>query len=581
MRRPPLHRLRQFYDVRAFRSSLASLEALPQFAILGILSGLVTGLTILAFRGLIEFTLHLLLPEGPDAFESMSLLERGLTPIAGASCIALYFHLMKGQDLKMGVAQVLERLSHHQGYMSLRNFIVQFVAGALALISGQTGGREGPAIHLGAAASSLLGQRLSLPNNSIRVLVGCGAAAAIGSSFNTPIAGVIFAMEVILMEYTIAGFMPVILASVTGTLVVQFALGSESLFVVPSVGLSDWTEIPFIVLAGLMIGCIAAIFVRGVEALHPRLPGTQSLKLILAGAVTGVLGLGIPEVLGIGYDTVNLALAGGIGFFLLLGILVAKLVATTLSVSLGLPIGVVGPTLFIGAVCGAMLWHLSQSLGLSGTHPAFFVLLGMGAMMGATLNAPLAALMALMELTQNSEIILPAMLCIVVATITAVHGFKMKSLFETQLKLQGIQLEHTPMRQVLRRVSVETLMSTRFVRVKARISRAEAEAVIKRNPIWLLVESPNNPTFIVLAEDVARYLGEQANEDINLLEIPAIRRGTSAISWRATLDEAFDTIAHHSVGALIVTRMPAPGVTTPVGILLEEDIEAYSWRRRD
>jgi CIC family chloride channel protein len=205
----------------------------------------------------------------------------------------------------------------------------------------------------------------------------------------------------------------------------------------------------------------------------------------------------------------------------------------------------------------------------------------MGAMMGATLNAPLAALMALMELTQNSEIILPAMLCIVVATIIAVHGFKMKSLFETQLKLQGIQLEHTPMRQVLRRVSVETLMSTRFVRVKARISRAEAEAVIKRNPIWLLVEDSENPTFIVLAEDVARYLGEQANEDINLLEIPAIRRDTSAISWRATLDEAFDTIAHHSVGALIVTRMPAPGVTTPVGILLEEDIEAYSWRRRD
>jgi CIC family chloride channel protein len=107
----------------------------------------------------------------------------------------------------------------------------------------------------------------------------------------------------------------------------------------------------------------------------------------------------------------------------------------------------------------------------------------MGAMMGATLNAPLAALMALMELTQNSEIILPAMLCIVVATITAVQEFKMKSLFETQLKLQGIQLEHTPMRQVLLRVSVETLMSTRFVRVKARISRTEAEAVIKRNTI--------------------------------------------------------------------------------------------------
>ena len=440
--------------------------------------------------------------------------------------------------------------------MSLRNFGVQFFAGALALISGQTGGREGPAIHLGAAVSSLLGQRLQLPNNSIRILVGCGSAAAIGSSFNTPIAGVIFAMEVILMEYTIAGFMPVILASVTGTLVVQFVLGSESMFTVPSVGLSDWREIPFIIAAGLMIGCIAALFVRGVETLHPRLPGSTTIKIVLAGVFTGLLGLGVPEVLGIGYDTVNLALTGQIGLFLLIGILVAKLVATTLSVSLGLPIGVVGPTLFMGALSGSMLWQMGQVLGLSDTHPAFFALLGMGAMMGATLNAPLAALMALMELTQNSEIILPAMLCIVVATITAAHGFKMKSLFETQLKLQGIHLEHTPMRQVLRRVSVETLMTTRFARVRAHLSRREAE-------------------------DLARFLDGHKQEAVNLLEIPAVRRDTHVISWRATLDEAFDTIAQHSVGALIVTRMPAPGVTTPVGILLEEDIEAYSWRRPD
>ena len=350
--------------------------------------------------------------------------------------------------------------------------------------------------------------------------------------------------------------MPVILASVTGTLVVQFVLGSESMFTVPSVGLSDWREIPFIIAAGLMIGCIAALFVRGVETLHPRLPGSTTIKIVLAGVFTGLLGLGVPEVLGIGYDTVNLALTGQIGLFLLIGILVAKLVATTLSVSLGLPIGVVGPTLFMGALSGSMLWQMGQVLGLSDTHPAFFALLGMGAMMGATLNAPLAALMALMELTQNSEIILPAMLCIVVATITAAHGFKMKSLFETQLKLQGIHLEHTPMRQVLRRVSVETLMTTRFARVRAHLSRREAE-------------------------DLARFLDGHKQEAVNLLEIPAVRRDTHVISWRATLDEAFDTIAQHSVGALIVTRMPAPGVTTPVGILLEEDIEAYSWRRPD
>jgi len=111
------------------------------------------------------------------------------------------------------VVHVLERLARHQGHMPLRNAIIQFVTGVIALASGQSGGREGPAIHLGAAGSSLIGHYLKLPNNSIRVLVGCGAAAAISASFNTPIAGVIFSMEVIIMEYTIAGFIPANLAA--------------------------------------------------------------------------------------------------------------------------------------------------------------------------------------------------------------------------------------------------------------------------------------------------------------------------------------------------------------------------------
>ena len=169
------------------------------------------------------------------------------------------------------------------------------------------------------------------------------------------------------------------------------------------------------------------------------------------------------------------------------------------AIAFGLPIGVIAPTLFVGAVAGSILWQLSQSIGLSNTDPAFFALLGMGAMMGATLNAPLAALMALMELTQNSEIILPAMLCIVIATITAAHGLKMPSLFNVQLQLQGIELATTPVRQALSRVGVETLSNPNFDTVPRLIARADLVSMLERDLDWLIVESTDSSDRLISA----------------------------------------------------------------------------------
>ena len=578
MWRSILSRFKTFYDVRAFRSSLTSLDALPQFALLGILAGAVTGLVILVFRGLIELTLSLALPEGPESFEMLSLIERALTPMAGAICIALYLFFFNAGNTRVGVAHVLERLHRHQGHMTHRGFFIQFIAGSLALISGQTGGREGPAIHLGAAASSLLGQRLQLPNNSIRVLVGCGAAAAIGSSFNTPIAGVIFAMEVILMEYTIAGFMPVILASVTGTLVVQFFLGSASMFSVPSVGLSQWQEIPFVIVAGVLLGCLAAALVHGVRFVHRYAPTHLAVRITLAGATTAIIGLWVPEILGIGYDTVNFALAGQLGLLTLTLIVLAKLLATIVAIAFSLPIGVIGPTLFVGAAAGSILWQLSQSIGLSNTDPAFFALLGMGAMMGATLNAPLAALMALMELTQNSEIILPAMLCIVIATITAAHGLKMPSLFNVQLQLQGIELATTPVRQALSRVGVETLSNPNFDTVPRLIARADLVSMLERDLDWLIVESTDSSDRLISASHAKDLLNADLSDFIDFSEPMEALVSAAQVPWQATLDEAFDIISQNDVELLVVYRPSAAGVSTPLGIVLASDINSHSWQ---
>ena len=133
----------------------------------------------------------------------------------------------------------MERLSYHQGYLGIRNLVLQYLGGALAIISGQSLGREGPAIHLGAATSSLVGQQLGLPNNTIRTLVACGTAAAIGASFNTPLAGVIFALEVVMMEYSLASFLPVILSAVSATAVTRAVFGTEIVFSVPNFQLTN------------------------------------------------------------------------------------------------------------------------------------------------------------------------------------------------------------------------------------------------------------------------------------------------------------------------------------------------------
>ena len=570
-----LAHLRTSFQIRAFRSALSSLDAAPQFAILGILSGIFTGLVILIFRVLVEQMLGWILPSGPESFEQLQALERFLLPTAGAMVLAIIFALLRRENRGVGVSHVLERLHRHQGYLSFKNLLVQFFTGAIALISGQTGGREGPAIHLGSSISSLLGQALKLPNNSIRVLIGCGTAAAIGSSFNTPIAGVIFSMEVIVLEYTIAGFMPVILAAVTGTLVVQQVFGDDPVFFIPGISMDSYWDLPWIFMEGIVVAVLAAGLIRLMVICHDHAPRPIAVKIVLAGLVTATLGLMVPEVLGIGYDTVNQALQGSLPLMLLLVICGTKLIATAINLGLGMPIGLIGPTLMIGALAGGGFWQLASTVSDQVSAPGFYVILGMGAMMGAALQAPLAALMALMELTRNPEIVLPAMLCIVIANITAAHGFGTKSIFQTQALMLGLDLTRNSRSLALSRASVESKMSRKFTASEAVLNRLEAEHLLQNQPSWILVKAPSGYECLFNAADLKRALADPHQETFDLREIPAERKDIARITWQATLDEAFDIISSEGVQALYVVSVSATQLDRPVGILLPEDIENY------
>ena len=567
------------YSIRGFRRSLASFDSVPQFAILGIFSGIVTGLVILGFRTLMELPLSVFLTDGFENFENLSYQYRFALPIVGAIVLAIMYAIIPADYRRVGVVHVLERLGRHQGHLPWQNAITQFLGGIIALGTGHSGGREGPAIHLGAACSSLLGQSLKLPNNSIRILVGCGAAAAISASFNTPIAGVIFSMEVIIMEYTIAGFIPVILAAVIATLINQSVYGTSAAFDVPAdISMNSFYNLPFLVLEGIAIGVLAACFVRLIRFIYVAGPVSFYRKMLLAGLITGTLALVSPQILGIGYDTVNTAHAGELTLIVLLSACLLKLIATAATIALGVPVGVIGPPLFIGATAGGVLGILGAEVFPElASSPGFYVMLGMGAMMGAVLQAPLAALMAVMELTHNPSIVLPAMLVIIVANLTASQVFQTKSVFLMQMEILGLEFNQNSLSMTLNRAAVASIMSRSFERVESKLSRDQAVQLSMNKPDWLLVnrDSGGGPAFILRTPDLIEFLASDQSEVIDLAEIPATRKDVTDILLQATLSEALQMLNESGLQALYVNRISAPLTDSVVGIITREDIESY------
>jgi len=583
------HNPRQWlrHQLEINRLHLARPDALLRLAGLGLLTGLIAGAVIVLFRLLVEETQEMILPgSGAENYEALPLWARFALPIFGGLLLAAMFRWGAKGMYVLGVARVMERMAYHQGYLTVRGFFLQFFGAAIAIISGHSVGREGPHIFLGAAAGSLLAQRLSLPNNTVRTLVGCGTAAGIAASFNTPLAGVIFALEVVMLDYSLASFIPVILSAVSATLISNLVLGKEVAFLLPPMELGSLGEIFLVVTLGFAVGTVSAAFIQLIQTMSSH---TRNIpiwwRVLFAGLVVGSIGLLVPEIMGIGYDTVNAALLGqySAGFLLLLVVL--KLLATSTCISMGIPGGLIGPVLFIGVMLGDAVGELAGMwLPNLNTPTGFFGMLGMAAMMGASLQAPLAALAALLELTHNPQLIMPGMLAVVVANLTASELFRKESLFITMLKANGMDYQQNPVLQALRRVGVASVMDKHFASGNRSISHEKAKKLLKERPAWILVEEENQPIALLRAVDLVSYLESEPatqnqDDDIDLMSIPGRDRLQLApVPLHATLQEALEKLDQGEGEALYVRRMTAPGNWHIYGVLTREHVEsAYKY----
>jgi len=556
---------------------VSSLDALPQLSVLSIPVGLLSGSVIIAFRLLVESSQGMLLPGGNiENYEGLTYGLRLLLPIAGGLIIGLIWQFLKQDTRETGVVHVMERLAYHQGRLPIRNAVAQFFGAALSIISGHSVGREGPSVHLGATTGSQLGSWLRLPNNSLRTLAACGIAAAISASFNTPLAGVIFSMEVVMMEYSVASFAPVILSAVTATTLTQMVYGSDRVFSIPDMQLGSLLELPYVIIMGITLGCIAALFIHLLQRsimLSSNWP--IWFRCTLGGGIVGLIGIAVPQVMGIGYDTVNQALLGQLALSALLVITLAKLMASALCLGLGLPGGLIGPSLVIGALAGGATGIMADTW-LPGeiASPAFYALIGMCTMMGATLQAPLAALTAMLELTANPHIILPGMLALIAGVLVSREVFDKESVYVVLMKARGLDYRATPLTQALRRIGVASVMERRYESLPEVIDRERAQQALANEPLWILITRDRQPLALMPAADLARQLQEHPQQDeYSLAEIPAQRREIRPIEFQATLQEAFDSLSTRDADALYVIRHSIPGISRIYGILTREDID--------
>lgn len=560
------------------RMRLATMDQLGPLAAVSILVGLLAGGVIILFRLLIEVVQVSFLADGdPENYEALAWYWRFLLPLLGGLLIGLLFSAVQKKYRAVGVVHTMERLAYHQANLPTGNAVMQFIGAAISIICGHSVGREGPAVHLGATSGSRIGQWLHLPNNSNRTLVACGVAAAIAASFNTPLAAVIFSMEVVLMEYAIAGFIPVILAAVTATALAHLVFGNEIAFSVPALQLGSLAEMPYVVITGLFIGCLAALFIHSLQFFSQRITDRPLWqRTTIGGAAVGVCAVAVPQVMSLGYDTVEAAMLGQIGIWLLITIMAVKILATTVGLGLGLPGGLIGPTLVVGSTAGAAIGLMAAVMtpGVV-SNPALYAMIGMGAMMGATLQAPLAALTALLELTANPNIILPGMLAIVAANLMSSQVFGKDSVFIHLMRARGLDYQDSPAAQSLRRISVSNAMDQSVITASPLLPRKYAIALLENSPHWVVVLGIGRDYHVLPAVDLARQLTSRDYEQIDLLQMPGHRKTAVPIDLRATLQEGLEKLKEWQAEALVVVESLEGERNQVLGVVTREDIEEH------
>lgn len=435
--------------------------------------GALGALGVIAFRGLITVIQMVAL-----GFDSPRVLEYArdlpwwrilLAPTLGGLAIGLFVRYVVPGGRSQGVPDVMEAAALRGGRLSLRTTALGAVANAASIGVGGSVGREGAVIHLGATFGSWIGQRMRLPPAMIRTALGCGVASAVAASFNAPIAGVFFALEVVIGTYAISTFAPLVVASVIGTIISRLYYGDFPSFILPQYQIvSPWEFFAFALL-GLVCAVVAVSFMASsnlVQYVVERVDIPRWLRPTAGGALLGLIALVFPHVLGVGYESTNEALFGTIPLWVMIALVVAKTAATAICIGTGFGGGDFSASLFLGAMTGGAFGLVAAHAfpDLASSHGAY-ALVGMGAVAGPVLGAPITTVLIIFEMTGDYAMTVAVMIGVVISALV-VHETFGRSMYVMKLEHRGVNLKGGREMSIFSSIPIADLMRTTFTTVR-------------------------------------------------------------------------------------------------------------------
>ena len=530
--------------------------------ILAALLGFLAGFASTFFRWMIEFFESIFSVKGfslagipPQTYPFLL----PLMPMLGGLFIGLICKYFPNAVKENGVHKVMYAVALNDGKVRKRTIASCAVTSSITIGSGGSAGREGPTVQIGAAVGSTIGQLLHLSTERMRVLVGCGAAAGIAASFNAPLAGVLFALEIILGDFTIHTFSPIIIASVIGTVTGRALEGNEVTFNVPVHELVHPTEIIFYLALGVLCGIVARLFTFMYfyiqQVFEEKLKTADIYKPAIGGLIVGMISIFMPQILGNGYDVMEQALTGQMFWGLAFLLVFMKIICTSITLGSGGMGGVFAPSLFIGAMVGTAFGSSVHFIfpTLSASAETYSVV-GMGAVAGAVMQAPLTNILMLFELTNDYTLILPIMATCIAASYTY-QRFTKHSIYMQNLLNKGINIRHGREASIMNSIKVQDVMSTDITTIAQEMPFRKILETISysKNFYFPVLDNRGDMTGILSFSDIREVIFEEQLGDL-LVAGELANTKVYSLTPQQNLNEAMEIFSQLDVDQLPVVR---------------------------
>jgi CIC family chloride channel protein len=504
-----------------------------------------------------------------------------VTPAVGGLICGVIIYYFAREAKGHGVPEVMEAVARRGGRIRPRVVVAKMLASATSIASGGSVGREGPIVQIGSAFGSTVGQWLGVDERRLRTLVGCGAAAGIAGTFNAPVAGALFAAEIILADFGVMQFSPIVISSVAATVVGHHFFGDVPAFIVPRYRLVHYNELLAYAMLGILAGLAALVFVRLLywsEDLWDRPKVWPPLKAMLGGALIGVIGLWFPHVFGVGYEAIEEALRGELKWQVLSALVVVKIVAVAITIGSGGSGGIFAPSLFIGAMVGGAVGTVINQVWPESTAGAgAYALVGMAAVVGATTHAPITAIVIIFELTADYKIMLPLMISTIIATLLAtrlLHG----SIYTIKLLRRGIDIHKGRDVSVLRHLLVRDEMRAEIVAVSPGAGLMEVVARFVEHPgMSIFVVDDRRRLLGVIAADQSRSIIADAAsfEPLIIAQDLMQETGFPVVSPSDTLADVMRRLARYRGEVPVVSNGRVVGAIWPEDVLERYNAELF------